>query len=105
MAFAGGLEDLCRRANSGSAKLEITLVVSSTQIQQRTATRYDAGGAIAAIVSRLAGLNTLVHCQHSTQRTDLVNYYELNPLMLHQISYRKTGRETQRRESPETRLI
>jgi hypothetical protein len=105
MAFAGGLEDLCRRANSGSVKLETTLAVSSTQIKQRTATRYDAGGAIAATVSGLAGLNTLVRCQHSTQRTDLVNNYELNPFMLHQKSYKKTGRETQSREGPETRLI
>lgn len=59
MAFGGGLEDLCRSANSGRVKLETMFVVSSTQRQLRSATRCNTRGAIAAIVSGSAVLNTV----------------------------------------------
>jgi len=39
MTLGDGCEDLCRSANPGRVKLETMFVVSSTQIQQRTATK------------------------------------------------------------------
>lgn len=97
MTLGDGFGNLCRRANPGRVKLETMFEVSSTQKQQSTTTRNDAGGAIAAIVSGLAALNTLVDCQHLIQRTELVDNYKLFLLIFGQQSHRRTRKRRKNR--------